>query len=187
MLKKWQNETKTIEVEKAAFEKRIELIRTKKYFVIDNRVFLEPRNEAELYGIFTSIYTLFPDKFDFEPLDYDESIGVDLVARNKTDNKIADCDYWYIELKYILGIREFNHSFGNIRKIICWDISDKLKDGSIIKSTSGDTDRIFKIANSLPRKKYYLDSDDSSIKIEVISIKDFIEIELGLEILSQAD
>lgn len=62
-----------------------------------------------------------------------------------------------------------------------------MKDGSIIKSTSGDTDRIFKIANSLPRKKYYLDSDDSSIKIEVISIKDFIEIELGLEILSQAD
>ena len=61
-------------------------------------------------GLFMSLYSLYPDSFDFEPLDYDASIGVDLVARNKTTSKIADCDYWYIELKYKLGATVFNHS-----------------------------------------------------------------------------
>lgn len=184
-IKKWQDEVKTIEVETAAFEKRKDLIKNKRHFQIDERTLLEPRNEAELYGIFTSIYTLHPDKFDFEPLDYDESIGVDLVARNKTKNKISDCEYWYVELKHTLSTKEFNHSFRNIRKIVCWEISDKLKDGSTIKSSAGDKDREFKISvTDAGKKKYYLDSSDSTIKIEVICLKEFIETELGITIES---
>lgn len=185
-LKKWQQEAKTVEVENAAFQERKKLILSKRYFEIGNRTFLEPRNEAELYGLFMSLYTLYPDKFDFEPLDYDESIGVDLVARNKTQNKIADCEYWYVELKYLLGSREFNHSFRNIRVIVCWDFSNSLKDGSIISSTAGDSDRIFKVGTDSTQKKvYHLDSDDSTIRIKVISIREFIEDELKVEIKSQ--
>lgn len=184
-LTQWKNEARTIEVEKAAFDKRKKLICSKKYFKINNRTFLEPRNEAELYGLFTSLYTLYPDKFDFEPLDYDESIGVDLIARNKTDNKISDCEYWYVELKYLLGSREFNHSFRNIRKIVCWDFASNLKDGSIISSSAGDSDREFRIKQKDGKTRYYLDADDSSIKIGVIPIREFIEKELGIEILDQ--
>lgn len=184
-LKKWQQEAKTEEVENAAFKKRKELILAKKYFEINGRVFLEPRNEAELYGLFMSIYTLYPDKFSFEPLDYDENIGIDLVARNKTNNKIADCEYWYVELKYLLGSREFNHSFKNIRVIVCWEFSNNLKDGSKIVSTAGDHDRQFHIGALEGKKVYYLDSDDSSIRIQVISLKEFIMDELGIEIKKQ--
>ena len=184
-LKKWQQEAKTVEVEKAAFQKRKELIQTKRYFEIDGRTFLEPRNEAELYGLFMSIYTLYPDKFSFEPLDYDESIGIDLVARNKSDNKIADCEYWYVELKYLLGSREFNHSFRNIRVIVCWEFSNNLKDGSKIASTAGDNERQFRIGMSQGKKVYYLDSDDSSIRIQVIPLKEFIMEELKIEIKEQ--
>ncbi len=93
-LKKWQLEARNESVENVAFSRRKEMISQKNYFVINGRTFLEPRNEAELYGLFMSLYTLHPEHFDFEPLDYDESIGVDLVARNKSSNKIADCEYW---------------------------------------------------------------------------------------------
>lgn len=185
-LKKWQQEAKTVEVERAAFQKRKDLILSKKYFEIGGRTFLEPRNEAELYGLFMSIYTLYLDKFSFEPLDYDESIGVDLIARNKSENKIADCEYWYVELKYLLGSREFNHSFRNIRVIICWDFSNTLKDGSKITSVAGDSDRQFHIGNSNGKKVYYLDSDDSALRIQVIPIKEFIEEELKIAIKNQS-
>lgn len=184
-LKKWQQEAKTEEVERAAFQKRKELILTKKYFEINGRVFLEPRNEAELYGLFMSIYTLYPDKFPFEPLDYDENIGIDLVARNKSNNKIADCEYWYVELKYLLGSREFNHSFRNIRVIVCWEFSNNLKDGSKITSTAGDCERQFHIGISEGKTTYYLDSDDSLIRIQVIPLKKFIVEELEIEIKDQ--
>lgn len=182
-LKGWQQEAKTHEVERIAFQRRKELICSKRYFKIGDRTFLEPRNEAELYGIFTSIYTLYPDKFNFEPLDYDESIGVDLVARNKSNNKIADCEFWYVELKYVLGTREFNHSFDNIRVIVCWDFS--LKHGAKISSSAGDKDRLFYIGEVDGKKMYYLDSDASPIRIQVIPLKKFIVEELGIEILEQ--
>ena len=185
-LKKWQQEQKTKEVEKTAFNKRKRLIISKKFFEIGKRTFLEPRNEAELYGLFMSLYTLYPDRFDFEPLDYDESIGIDLVARNKTDNKISDCEYWYVELKYMLSAKEFNHSFQNIRKVVCWGISDNLKDGTKISSSAGDKDRIFKIGtDSNGKKVYFLDSNDSDLKISVIPIKEFLEKDLGIEIKEQ--
>lgn len=184
-LTQWKNEAKTLEVEKAAFDKRRKLICSKKYFKIGDRTFLEPRNEAELYGLFISLYTLYPEKFDFEPLDYDESIGIDLVARNKTDNQIADCEYWYVELKYLLGSKEFNHSFRNIRRIVCWDFANSLKDGSIITSSAGDTDREFRVKQKDGKNWYYLDADDSSIRIEVISLREFIVKDLGIEILPQ--
>lgn len=185
-LTQWKNEAKTLEVEKAAFEKRRKLIFSKKYFKIGDRTFLEPRNEAELYGLFISLYTLYPEKFDFEPLDYDESIGIDLIARNKTDNQISDCEYWYVELKYLLGSKEFNHSFRNIRRIICWDFANSLKDGSIITSSAGDTDREFRVKQRDGKNWYYLDADDSSIRIEVIPLRKFVVKELGIEILSQS-
>lgn len=81
------------------------------------------------------MYTLYPDEFEFEPLDYDESAGIDLLARNKTGNKIADCEFWYVELKYQFGATEFNHSFSNIRYIVCWELSSKVKDGSLLKTS----------------------------------------------------
>lgn len=128
---------------------------------------------------------MYPEKFDFEPLDYDESIGIDLIARNKTDNRIADCEYWYVELKYLLGAKEFNHSFRNIRKIVCWDFTNTLKDGTVISSTAGDTDREFRVKMRNGKNWYYLDAEDASIKIGVIPLKEFIIKELGIEIMSQ--
>lgn len=184
-LKKWQTEAKTEEVEATHFKRRQELIRKKDFFNIEDRTILVPRNEAELYGVFISIYTLHPDLFDFEPLDYDESIGIDLLARNKTDNKIADCEFWYVELKYRLGATPFNHSFKNIRRIVCWDLHDNMKDGSRIESSVEEGTRELRISGKEDNRIYYLDSDDSDTKIKVICLKDIITQKLGIAILKQ--
>lgn len=186
-LRKWKEEAKTIEFEKAAFKKRKELVTQKKYFMIGGRTFLAPRNEAELYGLFISLYTLKPEDFDFEPLDYDESAGIDLLARNKTNNRIADCEFWYVELKYQLGATEFNHSFSNIRYIVCWELSPRVKDGTQLKTSVEDETRFFRIipAEDGGMRKYFLDSDDTSVKIKVICLKDYITKKLGITLLDQ--
>lgn len=186
-LRKWKEEAKTLEFEKAAFKRRKELVTQKKYFVINERTFLAPRNEAELYGLFISLYTLYPNDFDFEPLDYDESAGIDLLARNKTNNRIADCEFWYVELKYQLGATAFNHSFSNIRYIVCWELSPKVKDGTQLKTSVEDETRILRIipGENGGMKKYYLDSDDTSVKIKVVCLKDYITQKLNISLLDQ--
>ncbi len=186
-LMKWKEEAKTQSFEAAAFEKRKQLVTQKQYFKIGERVFLTPRNEAELYGLFISLYTLHPEHFEFEPLDYDESAGIDLLARNKTTNKIADCTFWYVELKYQLGATEFNHSFSNIRYIVCWELASKIKDGSILKTSVEDVVRELHIipGEDGKMKKYYLDSDESSIKIKVICLKEYILEKLNIQLLDQ--
>lgn len=186
-LKQWKEEAKTLAFEEAAFKKRKELVTKKQYFELNNRLFLTPRNEAELYGLFISLYTLHPEHFDFEPLDYDESAGIDLLARNKTTNKIADCEFWYVELKYQLGATEFNHSFSNIRYIVCWELASKIKDGSILKTSVEGTSRFLKIIpkeEDKPRK-IYLDSNDASVKINVICLKEYITDVLKVKLLDQ--
>lgn len=186
-LRKWKDEAKTSAFEIAAFNKRKELITKKKYFTIDKRTFLVPRNEAELYGIFISLYTLHPEHFDFELLDYDTSAGIDLLARNKSQNRIADCEFWYVELKYQFGSTDFNHSFSNIRRIVCWELSPKMKHGSILRTSVEDKTRILHIIPnaSTGLNTYYLDSDDAPIKIQVICLKDYVTKKLGLPILEQ--
>ena len=188
-LRQWRDEAKTKDFEEAAFKKRKELITKKQYFEIDGRVFLVPRNEAELYGLFMCLYTLNPDNFDFEPLDYDESAGIDLVARNKTNNKIADCEFWYVELKYQLGATKFNHSFSNLRYIVCWELANNVKDGTELETSVEEEKRMLRIipAENSPDnlKKYYLDSVNVMTKIKVICLKDYVTGKLGLRIQDQ--
>jgi len=187
LLTRWKDEAKTLDFEKAAFEKRKQRVTQKQFFKIRNHLFLTPRNEAELYGLFISLYTLYPEDFEFEPLDYDESAGIDLLARNKTENKIADCDYWYVELKYQLGATKFNHSFSNIRYIVCWELSPNVLDGSKLKTSVEETERVLRI---IPKKegspkKYYLESDDSALRIKVICLKEYIVEQKHITIYDQ--
>ncbi len=188
-LRRWKEEAQTRAVEEAHFNKRKERITQKKIFEYKDRVFLVPRNEAELYGLFISLYTLDPDNFDFEPLDYDESVGIDLLARNKTTNRIADCEFWYVELKYQLGATKFNHSFSNIRYIVCWELANNLRHGTELTTTVEDEIRVFKIVpenrdRGIPRS-YFLDNDSSSVKIKVVCLKDYVTEKLGLTLHDQ--
>lgn len=183
-LQQWQMEQKTLNTERVQFEARKKAISNSTFYKIKGRCFLVPQNESELFGMFISLYSLFPEKFEFEPLDYDTRIGVDIIARNKTDIRIADCEYWYVELKKTLSKKEFNHSFRNIRWIVCWDISKEMKNGTIVSSVVENDEREF-IIKALKDGKhaYFLDdpSGHSSVKIKVLSLKEWIENELNVE------
>lgn len=182
-LQQWQQEHKTLSTEKAQFDSRKRAIEKSRCFKLNGRSFLEPKNESELFGLFISLYSLYPDKLDFEPLDYDTRIGVDIIARNKTDNQIADCEYWYIELKRTLSQKEFNHSFKNIRWIVCWDIGRDIKHGTVISSIVSNDEREFCIKKIKDNKRaYFLDDPNgqSSVRIKVLAMKEWLENELGI-------
>ena len=185
-LQKWQQERKTLSVEMAQFKSRKKAIAESRSFSLNGRSFLEPKNESELFGLFISLYTLYPEKFDFEPLDYDTRIGVDIIARNKTDIQIADCEFWYIELKKTLSQKVFNHSFKNIRWIVCWDIANDMKDGTVISSIIPNDERQFN--NSLTKEGkhiYFLDDPNghTSIRIRVLALKEWLNDELGISMI----
>lgn len=92
-----------------------------------------------------------------------------------------------MELKYQFGSTDFNHSFSNIRRIVCWELSPKMKHGSILRTSVEDKTRILHIIPnaSTGLNTYYLDSDDAPIKIQVICLKDYVTKKLGLPILEQ--
>lgn len=183
-LMEWKEQTHVLAVEQEKFKIRKEIIAKKQYFTVDKRIFLVPRNETELYGLFISLYTLRPDDFDFEPLDYDASIGIDLLARNKTKNPIADCDFWYVELKYQLGAKVFNHSFTNIRKIVCWDLAPDIKHGSTLKSQIENEERELEIepGEGEEPRALFLKKKRSDLRIGVICLKDYVTVNLKAEI-----
>lgn len=91
----------------------------------------------------------------------------------------------YVELKYQFGATEFNHSFRNIRRIVCWELSPKVKDGSILRTSVEEKTRILHIKPNPAggMSTYYLDSDDAPIKIQVVCLKEYVTKKLGLSIL----
>lgn len=179
-LKQWQFEAKTLRIEEIEFERRKKNIRQKKVLSIGSLNILEPKNESELFSVFNSIYALHPDRFEFEPLDYNTNIGIDIIARNKSTQRIADCEFWYVELKHMLSAKGFNHSFKNLRWILCWDFTKDIKDGTEITSDVDNETRRIKIGNDKGKKVYFLENDSSSIRIKVVRLKEFLETEMNL-------
>lgn len=182
-LQQWQQENKTLSTETAQFDSRKKAILTSRSFILNGRSFLEPKNESELFGLFISLYSLYPNKFEFEPLDYDTRVGIDIIARNKTDIQIADCEYWYVELKKTLSQKAFNHSFKNIRWIVCWDLARDIKHGTILSSVISHDEREFFIKQTNDQTRtYFLDDPNgrSSVRIKVLVLKEWLKNELGI-------
>jgi hypothetical protein len=132
-LLQWQSESRTLDQEKAEFDRRTKAVEKRKCARFDGHLFLEPQNESELFGLFVAIYSVKPDIFEFEPLDYNTTRGIDIIARNKTSDKVADSKFWYVELKYYLK-GSFNHAFKNLRWIVCWDFEKNIRADSEFKS-----------------------------------------------------
>jgi len=182
---KWQDEEKTLEIEKAEFSRRKLSIGEKKISKYRDLTLLEPKNESELFGLFTTIYALNPEKFVFEPLDYNTSRGIDIIARNKSDNKISDCEFWYVELKFNLE-KSFNHSFKYTRWIICWDFSSDVKHDSIITTTIEGEERTLKwVKDENNKKLYFLEKPTDPIKICIIRLREYLEEELNIKFIDQ--
>ena len=182
-LRTWQKETTTIKQETAEYNRRVKSIKSRKKAEVKGRVFLEPQNESELFGLFMSLYSIFPDKFLFEPLDYDTTKGIDIVARNKTNNLISESEFWYIELKFILK-KSFNHAFKHLRWILCWDFDKNMDDQTEFIGVEESDIRKLKIEEGENNQKvYFLENRLRANRIEVIKLKEFLKNSLNIEFL----
>ncbi len=74
-LKSWQEEETTREREKEEFTRRIKNLKGREVARLDEVTLLAPRNESELFGLFTTVFALRPQLFEFEPLDYNTTRG----------------------------------------------------------------------------------------------------------------
>ncbi|UXH46440.1 hypothetical protein N5C46_10475 [Rossellomorea vietnamensis] len=155
---------------------------------------LEPLNEVQTYGVLYMFLNLFPDKFDFILLDYNESKGIDCVAKikkgslyNALNMKVRFESKWnsewtefsnnnegaysYVELKYKLGEKDnLGHSMVLVSHLICWDFEEE-------GYTNFDADDG---RYTLTEDKDYLVHHDGIKKIKVICLREKVE-ELLLE------
>jgi hypothetical protein len=182
-LQKWQEETKTKQQEKSEYERRVRVIKRRSTATLDGRVLIEPHNESELFGLFLSLVVLKPELFDFEPLDYVTSRGVDILARVKTTQPVSESEFAYVELKHTLRTEGFNHSFLNLKWIVCWDLDSAAIVGAEFRSDVDETDvRKLEIDDDPELgTAYYLSQKRGTHKIEVIPLKQFVKQKLGLE------
>lgn len=181
-LLQWQAEARTLEQEKAEFDRRTKNIGHKKTTRLDGRLLVEPQNEAELFGLLMTVYSLHPEVFEFEPADYNTARGIDIIARNKTKGAVTESKFWYVELKYLLKGR-FNHAFKNLRWIVCWDFDKGIGENSEFTSIEENDVRKLKVHSDPKCNKtsYFLDNPGQAYKIEVIPLKSHLRERLGIE------
>ena len=110
------------------------------------------------------------------PVDYVTSVGIDVLARSKKSIVPSDSDYWYVELKKTFSKVEFNHSFENIRYLLCWDIDKSVKEGDVFTSKLKEK-RVLHIYNEVGEKIYKLEdpTGKSATSIFVIQLQKIIE------------
>jgi hypothetical protein len=179
-LRDWQEEEITLKQETTEFTRRVKILKTRRIARYKDRILVEPQNEAELFSLFMVIYTLHPELFEFQPLDYNTSRGIDLIGRNKSDNKITDGEHWYIELKHLLR-NQFNHAFKNLRWIICWDFDRSVTEGTELTGVEENDTRKLKKTIDNGKSLYFLDSAKKPHKIQIIRLREFLKAELAIE------
>ncbi len=181
-LKNWQQEFRTLEQEKAEFERRKKNLGKRKSSKFGDSVFIEPSNESELFGLFITINTLCPELFEFEPLDYNTTRGIDVIARNRTGNPIIEGEYSYVELKYLLSNKQFNHAFRYLRWVVCWDFDKSVApDIEFVGIEDGDVRKLKFAKDKEGHSIYFLDSNRLAHKIQIIRLKEVLEQKLNLK------
>lgn len=184
-LLQWQSESRTLDQEKAEFDRRTKAVE-KRGARFDGRLFLEPQSESELFGLFIAIYAIRPDIFEFEPLDYNTTRGIDIIARNKTKDNVADSTFWYVELKYYLK-GSFNHAFKNLRWIVCWDFEKNIRADSEFKSIEEtDVRRLQMHKDPNGKTSYFLENPAKANRIQVIRLAQFLKENLEMEFRDEA-
>jgi hypothetical protein len=181
VLRNWQQEQRTLAQEESDYDSRINLLKKKKTATIGGHTLYEPFSESEVFGIFVTLITLYPDLFEFIPVDYNTNRGIDIIAKNKGKARIREGEYGYVELKYILK-KDFNHAFQFLKWIVCWDFHETVIDGVSFVGVEEDDERSLSISkDSDGHPIYFLEKPTSRIKIQIIKLKELIENKLGIK------
>jgi hypothetical protein len=174
----WQAEERTLEQERKDFESRVKSISKRRKAELDGRILVEPRNEAELFGLFTTVYALKPDLFSFAPNDYSTSRGIDIIAKNKKQD--VDAPFCYVELKYQLRTK-LNHGFKYLRWIVCWNFETAFDQGDEFGAIQEKEPRKLEFTKANGETLYYLNSPVAQTKVQIIRLEEFLKEKLGLE------
>ena len=172
----------TTEREEWEFDRRSKLAAMARVAKLDNIELHEPRQESGVFSLVLQLLAVKPELFDFKVIDYDTSMGYDLLVTKDYALELERASKRFVELKFELK-RDFNHTFKKLAEIICWDT--KLSNEDEVRDIAG-AERTMKITppekeTSNSYTKYMLISNTESHNIEVIVLKDFLRERLGLE------
>lgn len=144
---------------------------------LNDYVLLEPTNESEVAGVLSALSMIFPEKFEFDLLDYNTWRGIDALVREKAEVPVSESEYKYLELKAVLKKNNFNHTFRNLKWIVCWDLHKEIKDGTEIESCIGEK-RKFKVREG----DWYLEGKGLT-PVKIIILKQIIKEDKNIEIV----
>ena len=179
----------TAQQELKDFNRRSSKVKKTKICAFQGIELIEPRLEMGVIALFNLVYAHEPSLFPFRVVDYDSKRGYDaLVAGGQTPHDLTGRSMKFVEFKHTLS-PEFNHSFGNLSAIICWDCA--LDDGAQLRDIK---DEVRKLQISPPEEAesgrrhtcYMLMSSRQLYNIEVFVLKDFLREKLELEFRPRA-
>lgn len=146
---------------------------------LDGHQLVEPTRESGVYALLVQLATLRPDLFPFSIVDYDTHSGIDVLAKMKSKHGTEASALFYVELKRLLE-RQMNHSFSNIRYIVCWDTL--VKHGDHVTDLANE-ERTMHVVPADPNEGgytgYFLRKNFKQ-DIEVFVLKDYLAQKLGL-------
>lgn len=171
---------RSAELEEKDYDRRRKEALKKKTANYKNITLFEPRQESGVFSLVLQLLSVKPGLFDFKIIDYDTSIGYDLLVTKDFNLDLDKASMRFVEMKYELK-RDFNHSFKKLASVICWDT--KLANGDEVQDLTGEK-RVLRITPPKDKgstTKYMLVSDYESHNIELFVLKDFFKEKLKLE------
>ena len=143
-------------------------------------VLVKPSRESGVYALLIQLTTIQPDLFPFNIVDYDTHSGIDVIAKVRDSTPAASSDLFYVELKYFFEA-VMNHTFDNMRYIVCWDT--EVKHGSKVTDLTG-VERTLYVAPADPNQGNYTGyflRQNFKQDIQVFVLKDYLreKIEIG--------
>jgi hypothetical protein len=143
-------------------------------------ILVEPSRESGVYALLIQLATIQPDLFPFNIVDYDTHSGIDVIAKMRDSTPTGSSDLYYVELKYFFEA-VMNHSFENMRYIVCWDT--EVKHDSKVVDLAGAERTLF-VAPADPKEGgytgYFLRHNFKQ-DIQIYVLKDYLREKLGLE------
>ncbi len=147
---------------------------------LDGHRLVEPTRESGVYALLIQLATLRPELFPFEIIDYDTHSGIDVIAKQRGPNTLDTSALFYVELKRFLE-KSMNHSFGNIRYIVCWETLAKHGDLVVDLANEERTMNIVPPDPNFGNYTGYFLMKSFRENIEVFVLKDYLREKLNLE------
>lgn len=146
--------------------------------------FLEPRQEAEVLILFSTITALKPDLFEFKIVDYSTSRGIDALCLLETgQGGLQKGNLRYIEFKRALTHDFRDHTFARLAGIVCWECN--LGNGAKVHDLAGQ-ERILHISKDTEGHTIYMLLAPPTLPashIKVYVLKEYLREKLGVSFI----